>query len=67
MTAGSFELMGGGEFYSNGDTMPGLIKRFAEPEEIAAAIAYLLGDDSKFVTKADWAIDGGFMEVHYAG
>jgi 3(or 17)beta-hydroxysteroid dehydrogenase len=34
--------------------------RFAEPEEIAAAILYLASDESRFVTGSDLVIDGGF-------
>ena len=35
------------------------LKRIARPEEIAAAIAYLAGEDAVFVTGAALAIDGG--------
>lgn len=37
-----------------------VIKREAKPEEIAAMIAYLLGDESKFTTGASMMIDGGW-------
>ncbi|MDQ2857915.1 MAG: SDR family oxidoreductase [Candidatus Eremiobacteraeota bacterium] len=33
--------------------------RVAQPGEIAALVAYLLGDDSRFVTGAEMVIDGG--------
>ncbi|WP_447919538.1 3-oxoacyl-ACP reductase family protein [Achromobacter aegrifaciens] len=36
------------------------IKRYAEPEEIAAAVGYLAGPESRFITGASLAIDGGF-------
>ena len=36
------------------------VKRYAEPEEIAAAVAYLAGAGSQFITGASLAIDGGF-------
>ncbi|QKH39073.1 SDR family oxidoreductase [Achromobacter pestifer] len=36
------------------------VKRYAEPEEIAAAVAYLAGAESQFITGASLAIDGGF-------
>ncbi len=35
--------------------------RFAEPEEIARAILYLVSDDARFVTGHDLVIDGGFI------
>ncbi|MGH7456255.1 MAG: SDR family NAD(P)-dependent oxidoreductase [bacterium] len=36
------------------------LKRFAKPEEIAAAILYLASDESAYVTAADLVIDGGY-------
>lgn len=41
------------------DNLTSIIKRYAKPEEIAASIAFLLGDESKFVTKQEWYVDGG--------
>jgi len=34
--------------------------RFGQPEEVAALALYLASDESKFVTGAEFAIDGGF-------
>lgn len=36
------------------------VKRYAKPEEIAAAVGYLAGAESQFITGASLAIDGGF-------
>ena len=36
------------------------VKRYAAPAEIAAAVAYLAGAESQFITGASLAIDGGF-------
>lgn len=36
------------------------LKRFAKPEEIAAAILYLASDESTYVTAAELVIDGGY-------
>jgi 3alpha(or 20beta)-hydroxysteroid dehydrogenase len=37
------------------------IPRIGEPEEIAAAVAYLASDDATFVTGAELAVDGGMV------
>ena len=39
---------------------PAIFKRKGEPEEVAALIGYLLGDESKFITGAAHSIDGGW-------
>lgn len=36
------------------------LKRFASPEEIAEAILYLASDAARFITGADFVIDGGY-------
>lgn len=36
------------------------VKRYAEPAEIAAAVAYLASAESRFITGASLAVDGGF-------
>lgn len=37
-----------------------LLNRIAEPEEIAAATAFLLSSDASFVTGSDMLVDGGY-------
>jgi NAD(P)-dependent dehydrogenase (short-subunit alcohol dehydrogenase family) len=36
------------------------MKRLGRPEEVAAAIAFLTGDDASFVTGAALTVDGGW-------
>jgi NAD(P)-dependent dehydrogenase (short-subunit alcohol dehydrogenase family) len=38
--------------------------RFAEPEEIAAAVAFLASDDSSFMTAASFLVDGGISGAY---
>ena len=39
------------------------MKRFAEPEEIANAIVFLLSDGSSFVTGTELVVDGGYSMI----
>lgn len=49
-----------------GDTDPEMLAnltpmgRLAQPEEIAAAIAFLVSDDASFITGAEFVVDGGY-------
>lgn len=47
------------------ENLPALLKRFSQPEEIASTVAFLLGDDSRYVTKQEWYGDGGWCESAY--
>ncbi|KAF5567412.1 D-arabinitol 2-dehydrogenase [Fusarium phyllophilum] len=45
---------GGGTWtMTEGDHLTSIIKRYSKPEEIAASIAFLLGDESRFMTKQE--------------
>jgi NAD(P)-dependent dehydrogenase (short-subunit alcohol dehydrogenase family) len=38
--------------------------RFAEPDEVAAAVAFLASDDSSFITAASFLVDGGIAGAY---
>jgi NAD(P)-dependent dehydrogenase (short-subunit alcohol dehydrogenase family) len=40
------------------------IGRFAEPDEIAAAVAFLASDDSSFITASTFLVDGGISGAY---
>lgn len=43
------------------DAVP--MKRYGEPEEVANVIAFLLSDESSYVTSSSYTIDGGLFNV----
>jgi NAD(P)-dependent dehydrogenase (short-subunit alcohol dehydrogenase family) len=40
-----------------------LLRRFADPAEVAAPIVFLLSPDASFITAADLPVDGGYLAV----
>jgi len=38
--------------------------RFAEADEIAAAVAFLASDDSSFITATEFLVDGGLCGAY---
>jgi NAD(P)-dependent dehydrogenase (short-subunit alcohol dehydrogenase family) len=38
--------------------------RFAEAEEIAAAVAFLASDDASFITASNFLVDGGLTGAY---
>jgi glucose 1-dehydrogenase/3-oxoacyl-[acyl-carrier protein] reductase len=47
-----------GERLTRGRT---ILRRVAEPEEIAAVVAFLLSEDASFITATDLPVDGGWL------
>jgi NAD(P)-dependent dehydrogenase (short-subunit alcohol dehydrogenase family) len=40
------------------------VGRFAEPEQLAAAVAFLAGDDSSFITASTFPVNGGISAAY---
>lgn len=40
-----------------------LLRRCAEPREVARAILFLCSDDASFITATDLRVDGGYLAV----
>jgi 2-keto-3-deoxy-L-fuconate dehydrogenase len=40
------------------------IGRMAQPDEVASLALFLCSDDAAFITGTDYAIDGGFLNLH---
>jgi NAD(P)-dependent dehydrogenase (short-subunit alcohol dehydrogenase family) len=47
--------------YAAGELTP--LRRNGTPDEIAAVVEFLLGDDARFVTGASLVVDGGYTNV----
>jgi NAD(P)-dependent dehydrogenase (short-subunit alcohol dehydrogenase family) len=53
--------MGDNELYAMGARIP--LGRIAQPRDIAAAVAFLLGDDSAYMTGQSIAVNGGAIMI----
>lgn len=58
LIAGGFDAIDGVDMDLFGRMTP-LLGAAAEPEDVAAAVAFLLSDDARFITGATLAVDGG--------
>ena len=61
MVEGSLRQLGGDNWEEAGREFVSVnpMKRFGEPEEVAALVAFLLSDDSGFINGTVIPIDGG--------
>jgi 3-oxoacyl-[acyl-carrier protein] reductase len=53
--------MGDNELYAMGARIP--LGRIAQPQDIAAAVAFLLGEDSAYMTGQSIAVNGGAIMI----
>jgi len=56
------ELAAQAEFAAPAD--PGEHGEYAEPEELAAAVAFLASDDASFITASNFLVDGGLTGAY---
>lgn len=62
-TPGGASVKKQGVFKDQGSHRVRLIDRFGEPEDVAAAVAFLLSDDAAFITATNLAVDGGSLTL----
>ena len=41
--------------------IPVMLRKYSAPDDVAAAVAFLLGDGSKYITSTEIHVDGGWQ------
>ncbi|MCX8996982.1 SDR family oxidoreductase [Rhizobiaceae bacterium BDR2-2] len=57
-------LDGSSEAFLKAITEPQAIRRLGEPEEVGAAVAFLLSDKASFITGVSLPVDGGYLATN---
>lgn len=57
-------LAGSSEQFIKAITDPQAIRRLGEPEEVGAAVAFLLSDKASFITGVSLPVDGGYLATN---
>lgn len=60
MNANAAVISGGRSAGKDSEASRVALGRPGQPEEVASLVAFLLGDESKFITGATYSIDGGW-------
>jgi len=63
ITPGGASAANSGVFKDASEHRTRLINRFGTPEDVGAAVAFLLSDDAAYITAANLSVDGGCLSI----